>query len=153
MRQIIICKKPDGGVYMLSPAPGVTLEYVLANDVPPGYTDARIVDESILPEDRQYRGAWKDNGASVGIDLEKAKAVHKETLKREVLSKSKKLEEEIAVAEVFGTQQEVNALTAKKNKIKNDAKALNLNSITTIEDLKAAWPVDLEKPKFAKKKI
>lgn len=50
---------------------------VMAEDVPAGAINARIIDTADLPTDRLFRGAWTDLGAgkNIGIVLVKAKEI------------------------------------------------------------------------------
>ena len=67
--------RPDGGVSVLIPAPGVPLKRVL-QDVPEDAINVKVVAASDLPADRTFRDAWSPcskNGARV--DVEKAKGV------------------------------------------------------------------------------
>jgi hypothetical protein len=53
----IIYPTDDGGVAVIVPAPGVTLEQVL-QAVPAGKT-YKIVEASDIPTDRTFRNAWE----------------------------------------------------------------------------------------------
>ncbi|QCP84377.1 hypothetical protein EYE35_01405 [Cereibacter sphaeroides] len=59
MRKRIIYQTDDGGVAVITPAPGcgLTLEEIAAKDVPTG-KPYRILDASELPADREFRAAW-----------------------------------------------------------------------------------------------
>ncbi|ODM43928.1 hypothetical protein [Cereibacter johrii] len=59
MRKRIIYRTYDGGVAVITPAPGcgLTLEEIAAKDVPTG-KPYRILDASELPADREFRAAW-----------------------------------------------------------------------------------------------
>ena len=54
MTQRIIYKTPDGGVAVIIPAD--TIEACM-KDIPEG-AEYAIVDESDIPSDRTFRGAW-----------------------------------------------------------------------------------------------
>ena len=53
----VIFPTDDGGVAVVVPAPGVSLEEVL-KAVPAG-TPYKIVDVADIPSDRTFRGAWE----------------------------------------------------------------------------------------------
>lgn len=53
----VIYPNDEGGVSIIVPAPGVTLEQVL-EAVPAGKT-YKIVDVSDIPTDRTFRNAWE----------------------------------------------------------------------------------------------
>lgn len=55
----VIYPTDDGGVAVIIPAPecGLTIEEIAAKDVPEG-KPYEIVDDSDIPSDRTFRGAW-----------------------------------------------------------------------------------------------
>lgn len=60
MNQRVIYPTPDGGVAILMPIPdcGLTLDEIIAKDVPPG-VPYKIVDAADIPTDRTFRNAWE----------------------------------------------------------------------------------------------
>ena len=77
MKQRIIYTNADGGVSVVVPAPGCTLEQMKAA-VPEGL-DYEIVSVDDVPSDRTFRGAWfhdtTDAPQKVGVHLGKAKDI------------------------------------------------------------------------------
>ena len=58
MNQRIIYPNDDGGVAVIVPADcGLTIEEIAAKDVPAG-KPYEIVEDSEIPSDRTFRGAW-----------------------------------------------------------------------------------------------
>lgn len=55
--RIVYTRPEDGGVSVIVPAPGVTLEEA-AKAVPPG-VPYRVMLARDIPEDRTFRDAWK----------------------------------------------------------------------------------------------
>lgn len=60
MSQRVIYPTPDGGVAILMPIPdcGLTLDEIIAKDVPPG-VPYKIIDAADIPTDRTFRNAWE----------------------------------------------------------------------------------------------
>jgi len=60
MNQRVIYPTPDGGVAILVPIPdcGLTLDEIIAKDVPPG-VPYKIIDAADVPADRTFRNAWE----------------------------------------------------------------------------------------------
>lgn len=60
MNQRVIYPTPDGGVAILVPVPdcGLTLDEIIAKDVPPG-VPYKIIDAADIPTDRTFRNAWE----------------------------------------------------------------------------------------------
>lgn len=74
MNQRIIYTTPEGGIAVVVPSGELPIEQVLAKDVPSG-TQAEIVDLSVIPSDRTFRGAWVKSGQSIIHDMSKAKEI------------------------------------------------------------------------------
>ena len=57
----IIYKNEDGGISVITPTPeslkSMTIEEISQKDVPTGLP-YKIVEDSEIPEDRTFRGAW-----------------------------------------------------------------------------------------------
>lgn len=76
----IIFQKPDGGVGLVVPAPGIgaSLENIAAAAVPDG-APYRLIDAAQLPEDTTYQDAWvcdfDDPASSVVVDPARKAAI------------------------------------------------------------------------------
>ena len=70
----IIYTNNDGGISVIIPTGEVSIEEIAAKDVPEGVA-FEIVEDSAIPADRFFRGAWVANGAAVEIDLPKAQEI------------------------------------------------------------------------------
>lgn len=60
MTKKIVFLTSDGSLAIVNPIPdcGISIEQIALKDVPKGLP-YRIIDESELPEDRTFRGAWE----------------------------------------------------------------------------------------------
>lgn len=74
MTDRIIYTGEDGGIMIVEPARGVSIEDVMARDIPDG-SDAEIVDVSVIPADRTFRDAWRKNGVEIATDMPAAKEI------------------------------------------------------------------------------
>jgi hypothetical protein len=78
----VITYQEGDGVAVVSPAPGMDLEAVIAKDVPPGVSRA-VIDRDQLPADRYFRDAWEYDGPrGVKVNVEKAKEVQRNVWRR-----------------------------------------------------------------------
>lgn len=57
----IVFTRPDGGVSIIIPAPGIDLARAM-QDVPADAADVQVVDAAEVPNDRTFRSAWKLEG-------------------------------------------------------------------------------------------
>ncbi len=70
----IIFTRPDGGVSVIVPAPGVDMKRVWA-DVPANAVDVDEVNVADIPQDRTFRNAWKKEGRKCVEDAAKCKEI------------------------------------------------------------------------------
>lgn len=73
----IIFTRPDGGVSVIIPAPGVPMERVM-QDVPADAIAPQVVDLKDIPQDRTFRDAWKQDGRKCVEDVAKCKEISHE---------------------------------------------------------------------------
>lgn len=91
----IIYTRPDGGICVVHPVYKkdgeleVEMSVVLEKSVPPDATNVQVVEESEIPTDRSFRNAWTPSGASIVVDMTKARAIHLSRIRR---IRDKKLE-------------------------------------------------------------
>jgi hypothetical protein len=72
--QRIIFQNAEGGVSVIIPTGELPIEEVAAKDVPEGVA-YEIVEDDAIPADRFFRNAWVASGATVDVDLDKAKDI------------------------------------------------------------------------------
>lgn len=76
MTKKIIYTNSDGSVSVLVPilSSGLTIEEILAKDIPAGVSYALVTDDDI-PSDRTFRDAWKMDGKRIVIDMISARKI------------------------------------------------------------------------------
>lgn len=104
----LIFTRPDGGVSIIVPAPGVDMKRVM-QDIPADAVDPQIVEVADIPQDRTFRAAWKQEGKKcvecpvkskeIAHDLRRAKraaefAPHDEVIAKQLPGKAKDAETE-----------------------------------------------------------
>lgn len=72
--QRIIFTRPDGGVSVIVPAPGVDMARVM-QDIPADAISPEVVDVAVIPADRVFRNGWKQEGKKCVEDLAKCKEI------------------------------------------------------------------------------
>jgi hypothetical protein len=82
MSQAIIFTNDNGGVSTCIPTGEISIEAVMAKDVPAG-RGARIVNLTDLPRDNDFYDAWEMDATSVTVNLDKAKEITKKRLRAE----------------------------------------------------------------------
>lgn len=133
-KRIIYTRPEDGGVSIVIPAPGVSIEEA-QKAIPPGIP-YEIVDTVTIPSDRAFRGAWEHDTTEapekIRIHLEKAQEITKERLRaeREPLLK----EQDIAFQKALETGSDTSDVIAKKQRLRDITKLVDTES--DIEKLK-----------------
>ena len=126
----IIFTRPDGGVSVIIPAPGVPFERVL-KDVPADSVSAKVVDVADLPTDRTLRNAWcpcPERGVSVDVD--KARDIAHDC-RRSVRSKRFQPLDVQATIPLFAAAAE------EQRQVIRDADAIVQGSIDSAENVEA----------------
>jgi hypothetical protein len=83
MKNVIIFTNDNGGVSVCMPTGELPIEQVQSRDIPGG-VQSYIVDAASLPEDdNDFFNAWEQTKGVVTVNLDKAKALTKDRLRRE----------------------------------------------------------------------
>ena len=151
----IIWENPDGTTSVLNPVltcknpatgKNFTIEEIAAKDVPAGITTYSIVDNSVLPSDRNFRNAWKATGlgnttATVGEDIAAARELHKTNIRNARTPKLAALDVE------FQKAQETSSGTAeivdKKRVLRDAPAAAGIATAANTTELKAQWDTSI----------
>ncbi len=134
--QRVIFENDEGGVSVLIPSPNckLSIEEIAKKDVPLGKA-FEIVDTSIIPNDRIFRNAWKKDGKTVGIDLDKAKE-HTHVLRRVVRAKEFEPLDEQIMKKLPGTDEVAVEADRVLVRDKYDVVQTNIDSATDVDSLK-----------------
>lgn len=127
--RIAFTRPDDGGVSIVYPAPGVTLEQCLPS-VP--VAEYKVLTDADIPDGREFRKAWVLSGARVDTDIAKAKEVAHEK-RRQVRA------EELAPLDIKATiPKEAAAAEAAREAIRQKYAALQtqIDAAASVEELK-----------------
>jgi hypothetical protein len=132
MTQAIIFTNDNGGVSTCIPTGEISIEAVLAKDVPEG-RGARIVNVSNLPRDNDFYDAWEMDATSVTVNLAKAVEITKNRLRAErtpLLAA-----QDVAFQRAQEAGSDTTAIVAEKQRLRDITKLADL--ATTLEGLRA----------------
>jgi hypothetical protein len=132
MTQVIIFTNDNGGVSTCIPTGEISIEAVLAKDVPEG-KGARIVNISDLPRDDDFYNAWEMDSTSVTVNLDKAKELTKKRLRAE--RESLLAAQDVAFQRALESGVNTTAIVAEKQRLR-DITGL-VDAVTTLEGLRA----------------
>ena len=133
MTHVIIFTNDNGGVSVCVPTGELSIDAVLEKDVPKD-RGARIVLADDLPkQDNDFFDAWEMNGATITVNLDKAKEITKKRLRAErapLLAA-----QDVAFQRALESGADTTAIVAEKQRLR-DITGL-VDAVTTLEGLRA----------------
>ena len=127
----IIYTNSDGTVSIITPAGDVN---DAIKDVPSGLS-YEIVEDSVIPTDRSFRNAWKQNSKTIETDMTKAKEIHKDKIR---IARTPKLAElDIEFQKALETSSSTTDIVAKKQALRDAPAASGISTAASEADLKA----------------
>lgn len=135
MENVRVVYMLDGKTRVLVPAPKckLSLEEIIAKDVPPGAENVQVVDASFVPSDRRLRNAWELKPGRIDINRPKAEEVVRDRLRAQ--REPKMAELDIEQLKNLGKPDALAAAEAKKQALR-DVPAKDFSKLS-IEQLAA----------------
>ena len=131
----IIYKTPEGTVSVIIPTSewSGSMEELAQKDVPTGLK-YKIVEDSVIPTDRSFRGAWEvDTDFKISENLTKAKDITKDRLR---LERKPLLEaEDVKFMQAQETGADTKDIVAEKQRLRDITK--KADTCKTTDELKA----------------
>jgi hypothetical protein len=103
----------------------------------------KLVDFNDIPKDRTYRNALRHTEKGFQHDLAKAKEIHLGRIRRARETTLGKLDRDWMKATGQGNKPNADAIEAERQALRDLPVTVDLDSATTIEELKALWPANL----------
>jgi hypothetical protein len=101
------------------------------------------IDQTSLPQDRSFRGAWKLEAGKVGVDMPRARDIHRQRMRDARAPKFAALDVEYQRADERGDAA-AKADVANRKKILRDVTAdPRIDAASTPDELKSVWPTGL----------
>lgn len=97
--------------------------------------DVRDVASLTVPTDRTFRGAWQFNGAAVEVDMDAAKAIHKDNLRAERAPRLADLD--VAYMKALEAGTGAVDIAAQKQTLRDITSDARIAAATTPDELKA----------------
>ena len=142
MSKVIIYNQENGIMAICVPAnnSGLTIEEVAVKDCPKG---AKIIDRTQLDElDNDFRNAWScDKDMNPIIDMTLAKDVWRDKIRTARIPKLQELDIQYMRAQEAG--DDTSEIVKTKNKLRDFPAKAEIESASTVEELKAIWDNDL----------
>lgn len=140
----IIYTRPDGGLSIVS-VPADTDEAITKAMavLPSDALNAAVVDESVIPTDRTFRNAFKQNGSMVEHDMQKCREIHRDKLRQFRAPKLAALDTAYLLADERGDTVEKQRVAQQKQALRDVTADTAIDSARTPEELKAVMPEPL----------
>ena len=132
MNKVIIFTNDLGGVTVCIPTGELSIRDVQEKDIPPE-VESYIVKVSTLPENHDFFDAWEQTKGVVTVNLDKAKNITKNRLRRErapLLTA-----QDIAYQRALETGAPTTDIVAEKNRLRDITKLAD--NCTTLDELRA----------------
>ena len=103
----------------------------------------RRIERSDIPADRYFRGAWKDDGKAIAIDMPKARDIHRERMREARAPKLAALDVEYQRADERGDTAAKQTVVARKQVLRDVTADPAIEAAKTPDELRAVWPAAL----------
>ena len=133
----IIYTNSDGTVSIINPTGDVN---DAIKDVPSGLS-YEIVEDSVIPTDRTFRNAWKQNNKTIETDIAKAREIHKNNIRNARTPKFAELDIEFQKA--LETSSSTTDIVSKKQTLRDAPADSGIASADTEAKLKEQWNKDI----------
>ena len=97
--------------------------------------DVRDAASLTVPTDRTFRGAWQFNGAAVEVDMDAAKAIHKDNLRAERKPRLEALD--VAYMKALEAGSGAAEIAAQKQTLRDITSDARIAAAATPDELKA----------------
>jgi hypothetical protein len=129
----IIYTNPDGTVAVIHPTGDVN---DAIKDVPDGLS-YEIVEDSVIPTDRSFRNAWKQNSKTIETDIAKAREIHKTNIRN--ARKPKLAELDIEFQKALETSASTTDIVSKKQALRDAPADSAITEASSEAELKSQW--------------
>lgn len=136
MSQVIVYSRPDGGVSVVTPAPGVSLDQVIQRDIP---SNVEIYTKTLnqLPQDKEFRNCWELVNGTVEVNIPKAQELWKNRWREARKPKLEQLDVEFMKALEQGDTERQQEIVQQKQLLRDVTDTALPNSV---EGIKSVWP-------------
>lgn len=139
MSKKIVFMHPEGHLAIFHPADPEADLVELAKSVVPAGVEYHVVDESEIPTDRTFRGAWVHDGG-IKVGMEKAKDIWRDKIREQRRPILESLDVAFIRALETGDTELVGDIRAQKQALRDATDDPVIDAAATPEELKAAIP-------------
>ena len=155
--EYLVYTNTEGSVAVVSPAPKEDLEksqgpmtqeeyesFVIAGSIPEGNTTMQHITAAQIPSDRWFRAAWRQNGASIKIDMSAARIIQENKIRAARDVKWEDFDTRYVAAQRDGL--DLTILDAERQTLKDVPQVVqsDIDTAATPDILKEIWPTGLD---------
>lgn len=131
--------KDEAGGWFTRPATDENITLEIARAIPEGVTSWRRISPAELPSDREFRNAWRDEGAAIGHDMAKARELRLAKLRRERVGQLEQLDRDWMRAMGQKRSADADDIEAQRQALRDMPTRVQplLDAAQTVEELKA----------------
>lgn len=120
--------------------------HVWERSVPEDAINPVEVDESTIPNDREFRDAWTHDGKSFSHDLEKARAIQLSRIRIGRAEQLNSLDVSYQRADELNDLGSKKTIASQKQSLRDATNELKSMQLSSIEDVKNHWPSGVNRP-------
>lgn len=136
MSQVIVFTNQNGGVSVCTPTGEISIEDVQKKDIPSGVQSFIVASNNLPLQDEDFFDAWEQSNGVVTVNLEKARVITKDRLRR--LREPLLAAQDVAFQRALEAGQSTVEIVAEKQRLRD--LPLLADSCTTLEQLRALKP-------------
>lgn len=149
---VIVYTRPDGGMTVSYPVrninePDVSEEFIIQrawSKIPPDAIEPRLIFTEDIPQDRTFRDAWEHDGEKVRVNMDKARVIHMNRIRKVRDKVLADLDIETIKALGQGDKIIMDAVEGQKRRLRNLPQTFDLSKAKTPEELQTLWPDELK---------
>ena len=96
-----------------------------------------------IPNDRNFRDAWRDGGSTVEVDMPKARVIHMDRIRVARDAALDTADNDLKTAEDNNDMPEIALIRNRRRTLRDIPATFDLSGATTPDALDALWPADL----------
>lgn len=155
MKKLAYTRPEDNGLTIIIPASKESIEQILGsltdeeyeqqviNRAIPEGVDYVEIDDNDIPESREFRNAWKIQDNKIDFDLDKARDIQLERIRKAREPHLKELDTAYIVADEQEDDARKQEIKEAKQALRDITEPLKALEPESIEDIRAAFPQEL----------
>jgi hypothetical protein len=140
---LVVASKKESIENILGPLTDAEYEaHIVEKSVPSDRSNVQFINDDDIPQDKEFRNAWIQNGNKIDFDLEKARIIQLQRIREAREPKLRELD--IDYMRLNESKQDTSEVVLKKQLLRDITEPLKNMQLNSIEDVKSAFPEELK---------